>query len=236
MGARICALAMADRAFALVGAVDHASSPALGRPAGEGGPKITSAQALGEPKPAARVVIDFSSEQGAQGALVIAQRFGAALVVGTTALGEQTLNMLKQAASKTAVLVSPNTSLGVAVAADLAKRAAGALGPEYECSIIEAHHSAKKDAPSGTALRLAGAVGAAGREVRPDQIVSIRGGDVVGEHTVRFAGRGEYIEITHRATSRDLFALGALRAAAWIASRRPGWYSMEEVLAERSGG
>jgi 4-hydroxy-tetrahydrodipicolinate reductase len=120
--------------------------------------------------------------------------------------------------------------MGVAVLAAAVRTVAGLLGSEYECSIVEAHHSKKKDAPSGTALRLAKAAREGGSALRDDQILAVRGGDVIGEHTVRFAGSGEYIEMTHRATSRDLFAMGALRAARWIAGRSPGWYTMEDVL------
>ncbi|MBC8106802.1 MAG: 4-hydroxy-tetrahydrodipicolinate reductase, partial [Anaerolineae bacterium] len=107
---------------------------------------------------------------------------------------------------------------------------ARSLGAGYDISIVEAHHNKKKDAPSGTALRLAKAIEQSGTHVKSDQIVAMRGGDVVGEHTIRFAGEGEYVELTHRATSRDVFAHGALRAAVWLAHREPGWYTMEDVL------
>jgi 4-hydroxy-tetrahydrodipicolinate reductase len=183
------------------------------------------------------VVVDFSSDSGARAAAAVALSRGAALVVGTTALAKETVEMLRAASKKISVLVAPNTSLGVAALADIALRAAGALGPKYTVSIVEAHHSGKKDAPSGTAIRLANAVRAGGIEVRDDQVLSIRSGDVIGEHTIRFAGPGEYIELTHRATSRDLFAMGALKGAAWIAQKESGWWTMEDVVGlQRSAG
>jgi 4-hydroxy-tetrahydrodipicolinate reductase len=179
---------------------------------------------------AADVVIDFSSDSGALRALEAAERLGASLLVGTTALTEPTLAALRRGSESRAVLVSANTSLGVAVLAALVREAAAALGTGFAGAIVEAHHSAKKDAPSGTARRLADAARRAGAPLRDDQIVSVRGGDVVGEHTVRFAGPGEYIELTHRATTRDVFAVGALRAAKWLHGREPGWWAMEDVL------
>jgi 4-hydroxy-tetrahydrodipicolinate reductase len=121
-------------------------------------------------------------------------------------------------------------SLGVAVMARLSRLAATALGKAYHCSIVESHHINKKDAPSGTALRLADACREGGALLPDDQVLAIRGGDVIGEHTVRFAGTGEYLELTHRATTRDLFALGALRAASWIVGKPPGLYSIEDVV------
>src|SRR6185436_3136290 len=104
------------------------------------------------------------------------------------------------------------------------------LGKDYRCSIVEAHHAAKKDAPSGTAIRLAKAARDAGANLPDDQILSIRGGDVIGEHTVRLSGPGEYIELTHRATTRDLFARGALQCAAWLREKPAGWYSVQDVV------
>jgi 4-hydroxy-tetrahydrodipicolinate reductase len=143
------------------------------------------------------------------------------------------------------VLWAPNTSIGVHVLKDLAAAAARALGPGFDVEIVESHHRAKIDAPSGTAVALVAAVKAAReglREVRgrdgdvgprkDDEIgvLAVRGGDVIGEHTVMFLGQGERIEITHRATSRDLFARGALRAATFLAGKPAGRYTMADVL------
>jgi 4-hydroxy-tetrahydrodipicolinate reductase len=178
-------------------------------------------------RPAA--VLDFSSPEGTDHALALARAAGAALLVGTTGHAPTTIRKLEEAARSTAVLVAPNTSLGVTLLAELAARAATVLGSGYRASIVEAHHDQKKDAPSGTAKRLASAVRGAGGNLPDDQVLAVRGGDVVGEHTIRFAGQGEYVELTHRATTRDLFARGAIHAAIWLAGREPGWYTMEDV-------
>jgi 4-hydroxy-tetrahydrodipicolinate reductase len=234
MGSRLCALAASDPRFALVGAVDRAESPAIGAPANAPAmPSETKGFTVRiAPSCDARadVVIDFSSDSGAREALAMALKLRAALLVGATALSELTVSALRDAAKTIPVLLAPNTSLGVAVLARAAADVARALGPGFEISIVEAHHSKKKDAPSGTALRLARAITQTGAAIAPDQILAIRGGDVIGEHTIRFAGAGEYIELTHRATSRDVFVYGALRGAAWLARRTPGWYTMEDVL------
>lgn len=229
MGARLCALALNDPALSLIGAVARDGARTIGSPAAPDGVRISEIASF----PAdfrADVVIDFSSDAGALHALALAQRAGAALLIGTTALSAATTEALRRASAKRAVLVASNTSRGVAIAAAIVQNAARLYGPAAEVSIIEAHHRAKKDAPSGTAIRLAAAVTEGGLPVNDDQIVSIRGGDVIGEHTVRFAAEGEYIEITHRATSRDLFARGALDAAKWLAAQPPGWWTMNDVL------
>ena len=235
VGSRIAELAHHDDAFALVAAVTRAGSARAGAPAASASRKGEAVRlsADGSGVPAADVVIDFSSDSGALRAAELAARLGASLLVGTTALTEPTLADLRRASEKRAVLVAANTSLGVAVLAALVRDAAAALGPGFACAIVEAHHAAKKDAPSGTAKRLAEAARRAGASLREDQILAVRGGDVVGEHTVRFAGPGEYIELTHRATTRDVFAVGALRAAKWLHGRGPGWWAMEDVLLAR---
>lgn len=230
MGARIIAQALLDPSVRVVGAADAPDSPRIGGESGAPGVTLRTAKNLGETGVSARVVIDFSSDEGARAAADLAVAIGAALLIGTTGLSEQTRRRLRDAARTVAVVVAPNTSLGVAVVSRLARDAARALGPDFECSIVEAHHSRKKDAPSGTALRLAAAVRSAGHALRDDQVLAIRGGDVIGEHTVRFAGPGEYIEITHRATTRDLFAIGALRVAKWLDGRAAGEYSVEDAL------
>lgn len=233
MGARLCALALDDPALALVGAVEQPGSRTIGAIAVPGAearsPRVSPLSGFSRDF-RAHVVIDFSSDQGALHAMELARSLHAALLVGTTALSPATIDTLRTASRERAVLVSPNTSRGVAVAAALVRSASRLLGQGLECSIVEAHHKAKKDAPSGTALRLADAARSGGAAIDNAQVVSIRGGDVIGEHTVRFAGQGEYLEITHRATSRDLFARGALDAAKWLATRPPGWWTMNDVL------
>jgi 4-hydroxy-tetrahydrodipicolinate reductase len=176
---------------------------------------------------------------------------GVRIVVGTTGLGPEDKQVLAEAATKTPVVFAPNMSVGVTVLLKLVADAARALGPGYDIEIVEAHHKAKRDAPSGTALRLAEAaaegagrdLGKVGRYERhgdigprtPDEIgiQTIRGGDVVGDHTVFFLGLGERVEITHKASSRDTFARGAVRAAEWLASKGPGLYDMRDVLGIR---
>jgi len=230
LGSRICAIALADPSITLAGAITHPGSSRLGHGiVGDAPSKSTIKYTIFDDQ-RADVVIDFSSDDGARRALEIALASRAALLVGTTALSSDTVETLRAASKKISVLLAPNTSLGVAVLAESLARVARALGPGYDISIVEAHHNKKKDAPSGTALRLARASEAAGFPLKPDQIVAIRGGDVVGEHTVRFAGTGEYIELTHRATTRDVFAHGAIRAAKWLAHRPAGWHTMEDVL------
>ncbi len=176
------------------------------------------------------VVIDFSSHDGALRALKIAQNQRCALLIGTTGLPEGTLRALREASDRVAVLVTPNTSPGVAAVADAGARLARALGPHYTCAITETHHVHKKDAPSGTALRLAQALRDAGVDCPDDRIHAVREGEVIGTHTITLTGPGEVIELTHRATTRDLFALGALRAGAWLAQQPPGWYTMADSL------
>jgi 4-hydroxy-tetrahydrodipicolinate reductase len=190
----------------------------------------------------ARVVVDFSLPAAVPELLRLAARQGVAVVSGTTGLTDASI--LERAAQQIPVLWSPNMSLGVQVLADLAAEAARRLGPSFDIEISEVHHRKKIDAPSGTALRLAEAI----QKVRPLRPVTgregnvgartseeigvfgLRGGDVIGDHTVYLFGPGERIELTHRATTRDLFAEGALRAARWVVSQKPGRYSLADVL------
>jgi 4-hydroxy-tetrahydrodipicolinate reductase len=234
MGARVCELAHGDSEFELVSALARAGSSHIGRPASRDSsarePVTIGAYPDTFADVEADVVIDFSNAEGARTAAEVAKRASAALLVGTTGLEQTALEAFRRASDERAVLLAPNTSMGVAALARLVEEAAKIFLHDFNCSLVEAHHIAKKDAPSGTALRLAESVRHGGATLLPDQIVAIRGGDVIGEHTVRFAGAGEYIELTHRATSRDLFVRGALRAAAWLKGRSPGWYTMEDVL------
>lgn len=227
-GRRICELALTDTRFTLLGALTHAASTALGTP-------ITHASTLRfvssiESSATAHAVIAFCLPSGIVAATSLATRHSAALVVGTTGLDAAATATLRAAAGTIPVLLAPNTSLGVAVLADLAARAAAGLGSAFQASIVEAHHAHKKDAPSGTAARLAAAITARGGSIAPSAILSLRSGDVIGEHTIRFAGDGEYLELTHRATTRDLFARGALHAAAWLAGKPAGWYTIEQTF------
>lgn len=190
------------------------------------------------------VVIDFSSDAGVRDACRLARHHRAALLVGSTGLAPETLAMLDDAARSLALLHAANTSLGVAVLAHLAHEAARLLGGDaggdvggdvagggFDIDIIETHHTMKKDAPSGTALRLARAIeGGLGAPLPPQRIHAIRTGDVIGEHTIHFAGPGERLTLTHSATNRELFARGALRAALFLAGKPPGRYTIEQAL------
>ncbi len=194
----------------------------------------------------ADVVVDFSAPGATRALAPIAAAAGTAIVSGTTGLDEGAREALDRAALRVAVLWEPNTSLGIHVLTRLVAQAVSALA-DFDIEIVEMHHRAKVDAPSGTALRLAeaaqnartspthlvhgrqGARGARGRE--EIGIHALRGGDVIGDHVVCLAGGGERLELAHRATSRDVFAHGALRAARWIAGRPPGRYSLGDVVA-----
>ncbi len=215
MGSRIDALSEGDGEVAIVARISRA------RP-------LEARLSRG----ACGVVVDFSSPEGSSEAMNIARETGAALLVGTTGLGDDHRAALRALAKSNAVLLAPNTSLGVAVTRRLARIAAELLGPAgWRVDLVESHHDRKKDAPSGTAIALADEVRAGGISLENERIHAIRAGDTVGEHELRFAGPGERIQIVHEAQSRDLFALGALRAARWLDGRAPGWYTMDDVLA-----
>ena len=172
------------------------------------------------------VAIDFSLPAGVDAILSLCAARGAAFVSGTTGLASQQRAMLHSASSQIPVLCAANFSLGVAVLEDLVERAAAALHA-WDCDIVESHHTRKLDAPSGTALALGAAAQRSGAEPR---YASLRAGDIVGEHLVQFAGQGERIELIHRATSRDIFARGALHAAVRLAGRAPGNYRLRDLL------
>ncbi|HVR82429.1 MAG TPA: 4-hydroxy-tetrahydrodipicolinate reductase [Luteimonas sp.] len=176
--------------------------------------------------PAFDVAIDFSLAEGFNAILALCVERGAALVSGTTGLSETQLAAIQVAAARIALLWASNFSLGVAVLGELVERAAKAL-PGWDCDIVDAHHRQKQDAPSGTALTLGAAAGQAGATPR---YASLRAGDIVGEHTVQFTGQGERIELVHRAGNRDIFARGALHAAARLAGRAPANYRLRDLL------
>jgi len=218
MGRRISALAADDPSLALVLEIDRENKDVL---------RVESAEGAASPR--IDVVIDFSVAAATPGAITLALDRRAALLVGTTGLDAETVSALRLAAEKIPVLIAPNTSPGVAVVRHLAREATRLLGG-FQIDIVEMHHAAKLDAPSGTARSLASAVADGGVTLPPDRIHAVRAGDIVGEHTVQFAGPGEVIRIAHGATSRDLFAAGALRAARWLKGRAPGLYTIEQSL------
>ena len=248
--------------FVLRAAIASPASPRLGQECAAEGPAtgvMITADAAAALKAAASepgavamdfgaVAMDFSvGEKVAAHAQACAQA-GVPLLVGVTGFDAAAQVELKRAASKIAVLIAPNTSVGVAVLSELVVRAAAALGESYDVEIAEAHHRTKRDAPSGTALKLGEALAQArGRSLEEVAVYArygkdtpaahgsigfsvVRAGDIVGEHTVTFAGAGERLEITHRATDRMTFAQGALRAAAWLLGRPAGLYGMQDVL------
>ena len=197
---------------------------------------------------AADVLIDFTFHTSVPEIARLAAKYKKAYVLGTTGLTDEELSAVKEAATVAPVLMAPNFSVGVNLLLELVRQAAAVLNQGYDCEIVEMHHKHKKDAPSGTALALAKAA-AAGRGVdlatvacygregitgerKPDEIAihALRGGDVVGDHTVMFAADGERVELTHKATSRACLANGALRAAAWIVGQTPGFKTMKDVL------
>jgi 4-hydroxy-tetrahydrodipicolinate reductase len=172
------------------------------------------------------VAIDFSLPAGFDNVLALCKARGAALVSGTTGLAPDQRDALAQAGLDIPVLWSANFSLGIAVLGELVERAAAAL-EGWDCDIVEAHHTRKLDAPSGTALALGALAERGGAQPR---YASLRAGDIVGEHVVQFATAGERIELIHRATNRDIFARGALHAASRLAGRPSGSYRLRDVL------
>lgn len=251
MGTQIVRLVRGTEGMALSGAVER-PGPAVGQDvgvlAGLGPVGVVVVDDLAKALPGADVVIDFTShEASARHAELCAER-GVALVIGSTGFTPEARARVVAAARKIPVVLSPNMSVGVNVLFELVRQAATILGADYDVEVVELHHKKKRDAPSGTAVRLGEvAAEALGRDPKdtfafsrhgligerpPWQIglQTVRGGDVVGEHTVYFFGDGERVELTHRATSREQFARGAVRAAAWIAGKPPGMHDMAAVL------
>jgi 4-hydroxy-tetrahydrodipicolinate reductase len=176
--------------------------------------------------PAFDVAVDFSLPEGFDPLLALCMARGAALVSGTTGLSDAQRAALEAAAAKIPLVWASNFSLGVAILSELVERAAKAL-PGWDCDIVEAHHTHKKDAPSGTALTLGEAASANGAKVA---YASLRAGDIIGEHTVQFTGLGERLELVHRAGNRDIFARGALHAARRIVGRPAAAYRVRDLL------
>jgi 4-hydroxy-tetrahydrodipicolinate reductase len=197
------------------------------------------------------VAIDVSQPQGSVALAARCAADGIPLVIGTTGHSTDQLNALRAEAARIAILLSPNFSVGVNLLFWLTEKTSEILGPEFDAEIVELHHRHKKDAPSGTAKRLGeivaqtrslayneaarhGREGLVGERSRTEiGVHAIRGGDIVGEHTIYFSGVGERLELTHRASSRDTFAKGALRAADWLIGKPRGWYEMRDVLGLR---
>jgi 4-hydroxy-tetrahydrodipicolinate reductase len=258
MGGAIIRAIAATPGAALAAATERAGHPALGQDAGviASGTSMGMPITAGTPANKTDVWIDFTVPAATLAAVRAAEAMGVAMVIGTTGISPAEREQIRAASRAIPIVYAPNMSVGVNVLLKLVADAARALGPSYDLEIVETHHRAKRDAPSGTALRLAEALadatgrdlGATARYERHGEIgprtaeeigiQTLRGGDVVGDHTVFFLGTGDRIEITHRASSRDTFAHGAVRAARWLmgggsdaAERRaPGLYDMRDVL------
>ncbi len=235
MGARIAQLALADHATAVAGAVEARGHRAVGQDLGAllGQPAlgVRITDDLDAALKSADVLIEFTEPAATVANVQAASALKKAVVIGTTGLTDAQAQAIRQAAARVPIVWSPNMSIGVNVLFELAKLAAQRLGPAYDVEVVEAHHRAKKDAPSGTAKRLVEVIAQA-RQVPAASIPAhaIRAGDIVGDHTVVLAGPAERLELTHRAHSRDVFAGGALRAARWVVGQPPGLYDMSHVL------
>ena len=252
MGRRLVANILASEDLKLTGAVEVAGSPFLGQDAGTvagcGAAGITISDDLAAALDRSDAVINFSTGDVLNQTRMAVER-NCAVVIGTTALPAADRQALAELAGRGGRIVfAPNMSVGVNLLFFLAAQAARILGDDYDIEIVEMHHNQKKDAPSGTAVRLAEVIcDATGRSYEQDVVHgrngitgartrreigmhALRGGDVVGDHTVLFATGGERVELTHKASSRDTFARGALRAVRFLAQAKPGLYDMQDVL------
>lgn len=223
MGRRIIELAGIDKDFDVTLALEKRGSPLIGKDI-ERVKFSSNADGIF----LVDVVIDFTLPFAALDNLSYALKYKKPLVLGTTGFKEEEAGKIKEAAGNIPIVFSPNMSIGVNLLFGLLGEVARKLGTAYDIEITEAHHKAKKDSPSGTAKKMTQVIyDACGRDV---PVHSIRAGDIVGDHTIIYAGGGERIEIKHQAHSRDVFALGALKAAKWIVNKPAGLYSMQDVL------
>ncbi len=252
MGQSIALVLNDDSRVNLVAAMDREGSELIGRDMGQlagGAPSgVCVTSDVEEFLSNVEVVIDFSIASATAKLLPLCAGQHIPMVIGTTGLDAETRASLERAAERVPIVFAPNYSQGVNALYFLAARAAELLGPTFDAEIVEIHHRHKVDAPSGTAVRLAEVVAAA-KKLDPEQAVShgrsgqvgarpleevgvmaLRGGDVVGEHTLYLVGEGERIELTHRATDRSIFARGAVRAAQWVVGRPAGLYDMADVM------
>jgi 4-hydroxy-tetrahydrodipicolinate reductase len=243
MGQSIINLAKKDDNFKIVTALEHEGNRAINT----GEPIIYSIKDLDRFLIEADVIIDFTNPESSLSNLLYADRYSVPIVIGTTGFNIEQKQKIKAISERIPVLLSPNMSIGVNILFKLVKEVAEKM-IDFDVEILELHHNKKKDAPSGTASKLAEIVASArgkniedvavyerhgitsSRTKEEIGVFSIRAGDIVGDHTVYFAGQGERIELTHRASSRDTFAAGALKAAKWIGKQKPGLYDMTDVL------
>ncbi len=252
MGSRIINVLSGSEGIRLAAAIERKGSPLLGQDAGgPAGVPPTGVMITGninEALNAADVLIDFTVPESSLEHIRVCAEHRRPLVIGTTGFSKEALEQIKKYAVTIPCVLSPNMSIGVNLAFKMLKEVAQTLGDDYDVEIVEAHHRMKKDAPSGTAMKMAQVIAQAlnrnldevgvyarkgmigERSQKEIGIQTIRAGDIVGEHTVFFAGKGERLEITHRAHSRDTFAAGAVRAAKWLVGKKPGMYDMQDVL------
>ncbi|MDD5731090.1 MAG: 4-hydroxy-tetrahydrodipicolinate reductase [Candidatus Omnitrophica bacterium] len=223
MGRRIYELASCDKDFEVALVLERKGIPAIGKELGK--LRISSTQ---DGMFLIDVFIDFTVPEGSDINLDYAAKYRKALVLGTTGFNDAQLKKIEEVSKVIPVVFTPNMAIGVNVLFSVLPEIASRLGPDYSVEIVEAHHKTKKDSPSGTAKKLAEILANATKKEIPTH--AIRLGDIVGDHTVIFCGNSERIEIKHQAHSRDLFALGALKAAKWIANKPAGLYSMQDVL------
>jgi len=252
MGREIARAALADREVRLVGCIEAPDNPCVGQPLGlhlgiDGCDAVIGASIDAYPVETS-VIIDFTTPSSTCGLLDALGGRAARIVIGTTGMTAAQNERIRDSAKQSAVLLSPNMSLGVNLLFHLTKAAVERLGAGFDIEIIEAHHRTKKDSPSGTAKRL-GEIAAAARGLSYDEAVrngregilgerpadeigmhAVRGGDIAGEHTVLLAGQGERLELRHVAQGREALARGTIAAAKWLSVRPAGMYSMSDVL------
>ncbi|MFA5357142.1 MAG: 4-hydroxy-tetrahydrodipicolinate reductase [Candidatus Omnitrophota bacterium] len=223
LGRRIYELACKDGDFEVALGLEKKGTPLIGKEIGK--LKVSSSH---DGVFLVDILVDFTSPEASEVSLDYVARYKKALVLGTTGLNDVQLKKVEEVSHVVPVVFSPNMAVGVNILFNILPEIAKRLGPDYSIEIVEAHHRSKKDSPSGTAKKI--------REILRDvadkdlPIHSIRLGDIVGDHTVIFCGNSERIEIKHQAHSRDLFALGALKAAKWVMGKPAGLYSMQDVL------
>lgn len=252
MGRALIEASLKSSSLKLGAAIERADSSLIGQDAGAlvglGKLGVLTTANLDAASASFDVLVDFTRPEPSLAALATCRNNGKAMVIGTTGFDAEQKKSIEAAARVIPVVMAPNFSIGVNVTLKLLDMAARVLGDSVDIEIVEAHHRHKVDAPSGTALRMGEVVaGALGRDLKSVTVTgregntgersrqtigfaTVRGGDVVGDHTVMFLGEGERVEVTHRASSRMTFAMGAMRAAAWLAGRKPGLYDMQDVL------
>ena len=252
MGMSIASLAGTDEDIELVGATEVPGHVSIGRDLGDlvegAGPGVSVSDSIEVAARAADVIIDFTVPEATLAHAEYSVRNEKSMVIGTTGFTSEQREKLLRLLDRIPCILSPNMSVGVNVLFEISRQVASHLGESYDAEIFETHHRGKADSPSGTAIALAETVAAGlGSELKDVAryerhgrigarkrgeigIQTLRGGDVVGDHTVMFLGDGERVELTHKATSRENFSSGALRAAKWIPGKSPGVYAMRDVL------